>query len=70
MRAVIQAVMPYDLHGVRHYQVVYLPDGSAQPVQARLSYDMIYDGARPGDAIEVHSLLNIVERITRAEFDA
>ncbi|MEZ4502591.1 MAG: hypothetical protein R3C39_08195 [Dehalococcoidia bacterium] len=67
MRATLRAVMPYDLHGVRHYQLVFVPDASEQPQQARLSHDMVYADPRPGDAIEVHAILGIVDRVTRVE---
>lgn len=67
MRATLQAAMPYDLHGVRHYQVIFLPEGGNQPRQARLSHDMLYPDPQPGDTVEVHALLGIVDRITRVE---
>jgi hypothetical protein len=67
MRATLQAAMPYDLHGVRHYQVIFLPEGADQPRQARLSHDMLYPDPQPGDTVEVHALLGIVDRITRLE---
>jgi len=67
MRAELQAVMPYELHGTRYYQLIYLPDGQEQSQQARLSHDMVYADPRPGDAIEVHAILGIVDRIDRVD---
>ena len=67
MRATVQAAMPFELHGTRYYHVIYLPDGAAAPQQARLSHDMVDDGLRPGDAIEVHAILGVVDGIRRAK---
>lgn len=67
MRATLRAVMPYDLHGVRHYHLVFVAADSDRPQQARLSHDMVYPDPRPGDDVEVHALLGIVDRVTRVE---
>lgn len=66
MRAVLHAVQPYDLHGVRYYQFQYVGD-DGQPRQARLSHDMAYADPQPGDNVEVHAILGIVDRVTRVE---
>jgi hypothetical protein len=66
MRAHLQAVMPYELHGTPYYQLVLVPDGEQRPQQARLSHDMIYPDPRPGDAVEVHAILGIIDRVERA----
>ncbi len=66
MRAVLQAVQPYELHGVRYYQIQYAgDDGQAQ--MARLSHDMLYPDPQPGDAVDVHAILGIVDRVTRTD---
>ena len=67
MRATVQAVMPFELHGTRYYQVIYLPDGAAAPQQARLSHDMVDADLRPGEAVEVHAILGVVDGIRRAK---
>ena len=67
MRATVQAVMPFELHGTRYYQVIYLPDGAAAPQQARLSHDMVDADLRPSEAIEVHAILGVVDGIRRAK---
>lgn len=67
MRAKLQAVMPYELHGTRYYQIVFVPDGEQRPQQARLSHDMVYPDPSPGDAVDVHAILGIVDRIRRVE---
>ena len=65
MRATLQAVMPYELHGTRYYQIVFVPDGEHRPQQARLSHDMVYPDPQPGDAVDVHAILGIVDRMQR-----
>ncbi|MEI6136642.1 MAG: hypothetical protein WCQ48_04410 [Chloroflexota bacterium] len=66
MRAVLQAVQPYELHGVLYYQLQYVgPDG--RPQRARISHDMGYKNPQPGDEVEVHAILGIVDRVTRVE---
>ncbi len=67
MQATIQAVQPYQLHGVLYYQLRYVVDGQQQPRDARLSHDMAYADPQPGDRVEVHALLGIVDRIRRLE---
>ncbi len=66
VRATLQAIMPYELHGTRYYQVVYTPEGGA-PQQARLSWEMVDEDLRPGEAVEVRAILGIVDSIRRAE---
>ena len=67
MQATIQAVQPYELHGVLYYQLRYVMDGEQQPRDARLSHDMAYAEPQPGDRVEVHALLGIVDQIRRLE---
>ncbi len=63
MRAHLQAVMPYELHGTRYYQLVLVPEGTLRPQQARLSHEMVYENPRPGDTVEVHAILGIIDRV-------
>ncbi len=70
MRATVQAVMPFELHGTRYYQVIYTPDGATGPQQARLSHDMVDADLQPGEAVEVHAILGVVDGIRRAVKDA
>ena len=69
MRATLQAVQPYELHGVRYYQLQYLGE-DGQPRMARLSHDMAYSDHQPGDEVEVHAILGIVDQVTRVEADS
>jgi len=67
MRATVQAVMPYELHGTPYYQLVLMPVDGPQPIQTRLSRDMVEGDLREGDLVEVHSILGVVDRISRVE---
>jgi hypothetical protein len=67
MNAVVQDVQPYELHGVRYYRFLYVVEGEAAPREARLSHDMAYADPAPGDRVDVHALLGIVDRVTRLE---
>jgi hypothetical protein len=65
MQATIQAVQPYELHGTRYYAIRYVVDGEQQLREARLSHDMAYADPHPGDRVDVHALLGIVDRVTK-----
>ncbi|MEZ4553260.1 MAG: hypothetical protein R3B59_05060 [Dehalococcoidia bacterium] len=67
MRATIEAVQPYELHGVRYYRVIYRGDGEDGLREARLSHDMVYADPQMGDVVEVRAILGIVDRITKVE---
>ena len=54
MRATVQAVMPYELHGTSYFQLVLMPVDGPRPIQARLSHDMIEGDLGEGDLVEVH----------------
>lgn len=69
MRATVQAAMPFDLHGTRYYQVIYVPDGAAGAQQARLSHDTVDADLQPGEAVEVHAILGVVDGIRRVAKD-
>ncbi|MHB8377408.1 MAG: hypothetical protein ACYDEB_10700 [Dehalococcoidia bacterium] len=58
---------PYELHGTRYFAVLYRLDAEPEPREARLSFDMIYDDPRPGDAVLVESVLGVVDRMQRRE---
>ena len=67
MQGTIQAVQPYELHGILYYRLRYVLDGAEQPNEARLSHDMAYPDPGPGDRVDVHSLLGIVDSVRRLE---
>jgi hypothetical protein len=55
--AVIRAIQPYELHGVRWYRIAY---------EARFSFDVIYPDPQPGDRVRIRKLLGVVDRIEKA----
>jgi hypothetical protein len=67
MEAVIQAVQPYELHGTLYYALRYVVPGEDLPREARLSHDMAYPEPQTGDVVDVHSILGIVDRVTKIE---
>ena len=65
MQATSHAAQAYELHGTRCYAIRYLVEGEQQPREARLSHDMAYADPQPGDRVDVHALLGIVDRVTK-----
>ena len=70
MEATLQAVRPYELHGVTYYQLLYVVDGDPRPREARLSGDIAYPDPQPGDRVDVHAILGIVDSVRRIEAPA
>lgn len=67
MRALIHAVQPYDLHGTRYYALRYQVEGEQHLREARISHDMAYVDPQPGDHVDVHAILGIVDRMTKLD---
>lgn len=66
VEAVIQAIQPYDLHGVRWYRVAYSPaETPDQIMEARFSWDVIYPDPQAGDRVRIRTLLGIVDRVEK-----
>lgn len=66
--AVLRAVQPYDLHGVRWYRIAYTSSTAPDRVQeARLSWDVIYADPQPGDRVRIRKLLGIIDRVERRD---
>ena len=63
----VQAVQPYQLHGTLYYRLLVLLDGESTPRDLRLSHDMAYPEPAPGDRVEVHAILGIVDGVRRVE---
>ncbi len=64
--AVIRAIEPYDLHGVRWYRLAYSPAAHPDTVaEARFSWDMIYPDPQPGDRVRIRTLLGVIDRVER-----
>jgi hypothetical protein len=65
MRATVQAMMPYELHGTPYFQLVLMPVDGPRPIQARLSQDMVEGDPKEGDLVEVHAILGVVDRVSQ-----
>lgn len=66
--AILKKVTPFDLHGERYYDLVYVfaDDPGEEVMAARVAYDAIYDGPRAGDRVTLQFLLNMVTKVDRA----
>ena len=67
MRAVLYAVQPYELHGTLYYALRYLVDGQEELREARISHDMAYATPQPGDRVDNHAILGIVDRVMKLD---
>ena len=64
--AIIRNVSPYDLHGVRYYQLaVSYSDDPESMREVRISNDSIYDSPSTGDRIEVDMILSVVTEVRK-----
>ena len=64
--AIIRKVSPYDLHGVRYYQLaVSYSDDPESMREVRISHDSIYGEPADGDRILVEAVLNIVTEVRK-----
>ena len=64
--AIIRRVSPYDLHGVRYYQLaVSYSDDPESMREVRISNDSIYDSPSTGDKIEVDMILSVVTEVRK-----
>jgi hypothetical protein len=64
--AIIRAIEPYDLHGVRWYRIAYSPAATPAAVsEARFSWDVIYPNPQPGDRVRIRTLLGVIDRVER-----
>lgn len=66
--ALIHQVAPYELHGVRYYQlVVTYADAPDRPQQLRLPHDVIYDAPSAGDRVLIDALLSVVTSVKKLD---
>jgi hypothetical protein len=62
---VVHTVQLVDIHGTHFYDLVYTHEGEATPRQARVGLEACYQDPRPGDAVTVAYLMNIVTGVSR-----
>ncbi len=64
--AVLHQVNLIDIHGTRFYDITFShTDTPDQPRRARIGVEDAYPDPRPGDAISVAYLMNVVTGIAR-----
>ena len=64
--AIIRKVNPYELHGVRYYQLYLSYAETPDSVQeVRLPHDVVYDAPADGDRVSVESILSMVTGVSK-----
>ena len=64
--AIIRRVNPYELHGVRYYQLaVSYVDEPDSMQEVRISHDAIYANPVDGDRVLVEMVLNVVTDVRK-----
>lgn len=64
--ATIRKINPYDLHGVRYYQMfLSYADTPDMVHEVRLAHDVVYPEPAEGDAVTVEKLLSIVTAVKK-----
>lgn len=66
--AIIQKVNPYELHGVRYYQIfLSFADTPDSVREVRLAHDAVYPSPSDGDCISVETLLSMVTEVRKKD---
>jgi hypothetical protein len=66
--ATIHKVNPYELHGVRHYQIYLSFTDAPDTVQeVRLAHDAVYASPTDGDEVTVETLLSMVTEVRKKD---
>ena len=66
--ALIRRVNPYDLHGVRYYQLyVSYADTPDMVNELRLAHDVVYAEPEEGDQVAIDALLSVVTGVRKIE---
>ena len=64
----IHRVNPYELHGVRYYQLLLaFADAPDRLHEARLAHDAVYDTPAEGDEVTVEMLLSMITEVRKKE---
>ena len=59
---------PYDLHGVRYYQMfIGFDDAPGRVQEVRLPHENVYPEPAEGDRVAVEMLLSMITGVTRLE---
>ncbi|HLF78858.1 MAG TPA: hypothetical protein VJB57_15370 [Dehalococcoidia bacterium] len=66
--ATIHKVNPYELHGVRHYQIfLSFADAPETVREVRLAHDAVYPSPADGDQVSVETLLSMVTEVRKRD---
>jgi hypothetical protein len=66
--AVVHKVNPYELHGVRYYQLfLAYTDAPDMLQQVRLPHDAVYASPADGDPVTVEAILSMVTEVRKRE---
>ena len=66
--AIIHRVNPYDLHGVRYYQILLSYADSPDSVrEVRLAHDAVYASPSEGDHVTVEAILSVITELKKQE---
>ena len=64
--AIIHKVNPYELHGVRYYQLfISYADTPESVREVRLSHDAVYKDPADGDEVTVENILSMVTEVRK-----
>ena len=66
--ATIRKVNPYELHGVRHFQMFLSFDDTPDSIrEVRLAHDAVYPSPSDGDLVNVETLLSMVTEVRKRD---
>jgi len=66
--AIIRKVNPYELHGVRHYEIFISFEDTPDSVrEVRLAHDAIYPAPSDGDLVSVETLLSQITAVRKRD---
>jgi hypothetical protein len=66
--AIIHKVTPYELHGVRYYQIfLSFEDTPDRLREARLANDAVYASPCDGDRVMVETLLSMITGVKKVD---
>ena len=64
MEAILAAVQPYDIHGTHYFRIVYATKSDPDRMtEGRVAAESIYRGAKPGDRVEIRTLLGVIDDV-------
>ena len=67
--ALVRRVNPYELHGVRYYQLfVSYADSPELVNELRLAHDVVYPDPAEGDRVSIDALLSVVTGVRKLEY--